>query len=1520
MHLSKKELYRRALTVLLLTSTMPLSGAVVVWQGSAVNNNDMVSTSDWVGGNLPTNGDTASFGAVAAARRFPNLGVSGTLFDVGSTGILSFAANNNPYNFSISGGSSLICGSITNTSTDTEIFNLNSGSIEMFNAGSTGLVTYNVSQDAYISFFNTATTDSNAEFNLSDNGTLNFNQLGATFSGAVSGSGVINVDQVGASVLTWATPGSLFGSINVIHGQLTDNAAGVLPTDADYNIGPNGSLTTNHNESIGSLAGSGRVNISPGVTLQLSNNKDTTFSGILQNGGIFSVIDKQGTGVFTLSGTGNTYIGTFQVDAGTLQAGAVNAFSPGFTVNLPVAGAVLDLNNYNNTITDLSGVPGTTIALGEGTLTLSSPNNSNFYGNIYGSGGLTIAGGTQFTIHGTTNYTGLTTINAGTLSIAANNTLGPLSGTGGALNINSNTVAVNNYRDTTFAGSIQGAGTFVKQGEGILTLSGTTPGSFTGITQIQDGTIQAGNTTALYSNSAYQLGPNGTLDLNNNSNIIGSLAGDGGLVTLGSGTLTAGTAGTTFSGSITGTGGLILAGSSSLTLSGINSYSGTTQLQGTTSLISKAKNSFSPNSDVTLGSNTSLVLGQYDNTIGSLTGSGKVDMTGGGTLTLADSNSPAAFTGQLTGTGGLIKQGTGTFTLSGTSNNYSGPTQVQGGTLASGATNSFSSSSPMVISPFATLLLNSNSNKIGPLSGAGTVSLGTGTLTTNMTEATTFAGNITGTTGGLTLTGTSALTLSGTNSYTGLTDLTFPGATLAAGATNSFAPASTVSMSTGSNLYLNNFDNTIGALSGTGGNVVLGTGVLTTGGNNASTTFGGVISGRGGIVKEGSGNFTITGPNTYTGTTVIADGTLTSVDGSLPTCSCVVDDSHLVFDQTAGMSITQNNRITGTGDVRVTGPGTLTLLGHNSYTGGTTVDFGSTLIGNSNSLQGNIVDNGAVVFNQTFCGTFTGTFTGAGTITKTGCGTLTMCTTSPAFAGNTFVNQGILDIFGSLGGNLTALSGGTIGGNFNLGGNLVINGGATVTGHINVGGNFTQNAGSTYLVDVDFLGNSSFIHAAGTATLNGGTVQVAANCCFNIDQKYLILEADKGIIGKYDTSVAPFNTPVPYKAILFYTPTEVLLEIVPAFLDCIDGRCTFNQRAIAGQFDAINDLPFIPTDIADVLNSLLAIPACEICGVLDQLTGEQYTSNFITAELNSRQFIRRLYDPIRNIVTNEPFFDPCDPCFTMHTECADIWYEVSGGQICNSRRRDLHGFTTSGVQFTLGIQRTSTCGLTTGLAGSIAYDYTRFHHRGSANTYTGFGGLYTLYTGETGYWLGDLAFGYSSQKMDRTIQFSTFDLTAHGRPNLSTLTFYTEAGTDYVMGNLLIQPFVGIEADYLRRSRFHEGNADTFNLHFKEITRGSWFSRFGLHLTNHACGLDLSADLAWQCCLNHREWKNEEFFKDFGSTFNIFGPNIPRSSFDGALTATKELTEHLNVYAEVAGQVWSHLSTYSITLGAEAFW
>jgi outer membrane autotransporter protein len=115
----------------------------------------------------------------------------------------------------------------------------------------------------------------------------------------------------------------------------------------------------------------------------------------------------------------------------------------------------------------------------------------------------------------------------------------------------------------------------------------------------------------------------------------------------------------------------------------------------------------------------------------------------------------------------------------------------------------------------------------------------------------------------------------------------------------------------------------------------------------------------------------------------------------------------IVFNHTDSNYIF-NSAIGGTGSVLQDGAGSTILNGANSYTGGTLVSAG-TLQGTTSGLQGNIVNNSHVVFDQTSTGIFSGTLSGSGDLTKNNVGTV-IFTNANTHLGNTTINAGVLQI------------------------------------------------------------------------------------------------------------------------------------------------------------------------------------------------------------------------------------------------------------------------------------------------------------------------------------------------------------------------------------------------------------------------------------------------------------------------------------------------------------------------------
>jgi autotransporter-associated beta strand protein len=349
---------------------------------------------------------------------------------------------------------------------------------------------------------------------------------------------------------------------------------------------------------------------------------------------------------------------------------------------------------------------------------------------------------------------------------------------------------------------------------------------------------------------------------------------------------------------------------------------------------------------------------------------------------------------QYRGFGIFEKTGSSTWTLTSTTAAIT-PWSINGGTLAIssdgnlGATTGALTFDGGALQALSSLVLDP-SRSINLNGGGGTFNTSAG--------VTLSAPRPIGGHGGLTKIGAGTMTLGAANRYTGGT--TVNGGTLAlASGSGSLDPTGDLTINDGI-FDLGENVQTVRALSGSGGAIALGTGTLTTN-STSNATLASVITGAGGLVKQGAGTLTLTGNNLYTGGTIIADGVLQvgngGTTGSLGSGN-VFNQASLLFNRSD--TFTVSNAISGTGSVVKLGVGTMILTSANSYSGGTIVSAG-VLSGNATSLQGNILNSASVVFDQASAGTYAGTMSGGGSLTKVGAGTLVLSGTNSYSGGTT---------------------------------------------------------------------------------------------------------------------------------------------------------------------------------------------------------------------------------------------------------------------------------------------------------------------------------------------------------------------------------------------------------------------------------------------------------------------------------------------------------------------------------------
>ncbi|MBC7368291.1 MAG: autotransporter-associated beta strand repeat-containing protein, partial [Undibacterium sp.] len=259
-------------------------------------------------------------------------------------------------------------------------------------------------------------------------------------------------------------------------------------------------------------------------------------------------------------------------------------------------------------------------------------------------------------------------------------------------------------------------------------------------------------------------------------------------------------------------------------------------------------------------------------------------------------------------------------------------------------------------------------------------------------------------------------------------------------------------------------------------------------------TYSGNVTGTGTSTKLGSGTLSLTGNVTQSGGAVIGAGTLSIGDGNTTgsITGNVTDHATLAFNRSD--AVTYPGIVSGSGQFRKDGTGTLTFTAANTYAGNTTITGGILRVGVANALpittlialaSGTTLD---VDFNQTIAGFF-GVNSAGSTLDLANGVTFTVAmpvaNTTTTFAGSV-VGGGSFAVSGA-GGDVVNLTGSVT----NTGGTLVGTGatlviaGGSVTGPITTQGTLGfGNPGSQTLGNV-ISGPGGVSVSAGTTTLTG---------------------------------------------------------------------------------------------------------------------------------------------------------------------------------------------------------------------------------------------------------------------------------------------------------------------------------------------------------------------------------------------------------------------------------------------------
>jgi fibronectin-binding autotransporter adhesin len=636
-------------------------------------------------------------------------------------------------------------------------------------------------------------------------GTLTLNGAN-TFTGAtlVSNGGLIVNNALASSAVSLASgttlggTGTLAGTVTVDTGtaQITggDGTSGTLSTQnltfsgtGVINVGALGNYSTNPAiDTLGALtlnggAGAVTLNLNPAPVASGTYRLVRAASGIADASGFTlgttpAPVGRQAAGTLQYDGGTSTVTyttgGTYPIWSGAQSSEwSTNVISPSKNWQLADLSGGTDFIAGDEVLFDNSA-PLKTVDISNGNVLPSVVSFANTAGNDYilqgtngiaGSAVLLKTGNGKLTVTNTNSHIGGTTISSGILAFASGSlgASGPITVNGGTLQwdgantqdissrltlFNSTTATLDTNGNDVILASAFGGGTsggLAKAGNGILTLSAAN--TFTGITNINVGTLKIGNATSLGTQTGATdrtiIASGATLDLGgvglgaNNEfvTVSGSGVGGNGAITssgviptpfigvrfltlagdttLGftnrwdvgnnttGGTLTGG--GFTLNISGSGVGQASLNGLGETDLGDINVNLGATAatnilfLQGSTTL-GRPANTVTiiggSTLDVFTNSTLTSVDKKFDLTngvlriskVGAMSLPGTIELTGAGTITANGATVAITSSNEISGGGSFTKDGAGTLALTGT-NVFTGTATVSAGGLVVGA-------------------------------------------------------------------------------------------------------------------------------------------------------------------------------------------------------------------------------------------------------------------------------------------------------------------------------------------------------------------------------------------------------------------------------------------------------------------------------------------------------------------------------------------------------------------------------------------------------------------------------------------------------------------------------------------------------------------------------------------------------------------------------------------------------------------------------------------------------------------
>ena len=658
--------------------------------------------------------------------------------------------------------------------------------------------------------------------------------------------------------------------------------------------------------------------------------------------------------------------------------------------------------------------------------------------------------------------------------------------------------------------------------------------------------------------------------------------------------------------------------------------------------------------------------------------------------------------------------------------------------------------------------------------------------------------------------------------------------------------------------------------------------------SGGAMTLNGVVSGIGTLQKEGGNTLFLNSANTYSGGTVINNGTIVAGDNNALGSGDVQLNSAGNLTIESGVSLANDIELTGiasnNGELSVaagdigryygnitertaglgytkSGAGLLEVYGTNSHTGLTHIAEGTLIAASAGALSqlSDVqIDSGALLelqhtsnmaglFGQGRLdttsylasigydngdGLFEGEVIGSGMIGKRGAGTQVFSGDSVNFDGQAYAEVGTLIIdsdFSDAEG--FVMGGATLGGRGIMqsiasigGGTLAPGSGLGDIGTLSTTGRIDLDSDSVLRVDVNDQGQSDLLSAGTTAALAGSVDVRAAAGTYAPSTTYRIVTSGSGITGSFASVTTDLAFLTPE---LTYDADSVWLSLsrsTRSFAD-IDGL-TFNQRAVAPAAEALG--------AGNVVHDALLVQNEEGARAgFDSLSGEIHASQATVLTQNAQLVRDALMQRMRGGPSNGVLSDLDTASAADEAVAADAWnLSIWSGGLGGPQGIEGDGnaarVTAGTGGFLFGLEADHADGFKVGVAGG----YSGTHMDSAAGP--GAADISSIHLATYGAaeigalaLRGGAAYAWNAVNTTRQVTIGGFTDTLTANYGARTAQVFGEAGYSIAVGSTIIEPFAGIAHVAVGADGFTEAGGAAA-LTAAALTHGTTYTTIGV--------------------------------------------------------------------------------------------